>query len=66
MAEKQLTRNQVYGIALRKLELAQRLTGPERRELRRHRLADGSYRLPVTQEDVRILPGIRLADPRLR
>jgi len=39
-------RTATYHEALRKIHYAQRLRPDERRELRRRRLADGSYPLP--------------------
>lgn len=61
-----MTRDQLYFVALRKLSVYQRTTRAEARELRRRRLADGSYPAPRHLEAA--IPKVPLGpmlDPRM-
>lgn len=57
-------RAQLYVAGLRKLALAERPTPDEARELRRRRLADGTYPVPRPDDAARRL-AFRHVDPRL-
>jgi len=54
-------RDLVYGVALRKVLLAERRNPEEARELRRRRHADGSYPMPADIDPVRRAPSLREA-----
>ena len=57
-------RKALYASALMKVALCQRRSPAEARELRRRRLADGSFPMPMKADAVAALP-FRFADPRL-